>query len=138
MPGVSFYLATLFAPSALFLIVLAFDDFWALVTFVLSEIAIIGLSLAMAPRIYLSKEKLSIGQVLIPTKLVSAITVIEKSQLQFERGPNLNPKAYIRFQVGVKGLLKVELKDPADPTPYWLISSRRPEVIAARFRKLSS
>jgi hypothetical protein len=137
-PGLSFFLATLFAPAALYLIVLAFDDLWALITFVVSELAIIFLGLFAAPTLSLSSKTLSIGNVQIPTQYVKAITVIEQSSQQSEKGPKLNPSAYVRFQVGVKGLLKVELNDPNDPTPYWLISSRNPDLVAKRFADLTS
>ena len=137
-PGLSFFLATLFAPAALYLIVLAFDDLWALITFVVSELAIIFLGLFAAPTLSLSSKTLSIGNVKIPTQYVKAITVVEASAQQSEKGPKLNPSAYVRFQVGVKGLLKVELNDPKDPTPYWLISSRNPDLVAKRFADLTS
>jgi len=137
-PGLSFFLATLFAPAALYLIVLAFDDFWALITFVVSEIVIIFLGLFAAPTLSLSSKMLSIGRVSIPTQYVKGITAIEASAQQSEKGPKLNPSAYVRFQVGVKGLLKVELNDPNDPTPYWLISSRNPELVAKKFVDLTS
>jgi len=137
-PGLSFFLATLFAPAALYLIVLAFDDLWALITFVVSELAIIFLGLFAAPTLSLSNKTLSIGNVQIPTQYVKAITVVEASAQQPEKGPKLNPSAYVRFQVGVKGLIKVELNDPNDPTPYWLISSRNPELIAKNFADLTS
>ncbi len=137
-PGLSFFLATLFAPAALYLIVLAFDDLWALITFVASELAIIFLGLFAAPTLSLSSKTLSIGNVQIPTQYVKAITVVEASAQQSEKGPKLNPSAYVRFQVGVKGLIKVELNDPNDPTPYWLISSRNPHLVAKRFADLTS
>mgnify|MGYP002655325601 CR=1 FL=1 len=137
-PGLSFFLATLFAPAALYLIVLAFDDLWALITFVLSELAIIFLGLFAAPTLSLSSKTLSIANVKIPTQHVKAITVVEASAQQSEKGPKLNPSAYVRFQVGVKGLLKIELNDPKDPTPYWLISSRNPDLVAKRFADLIS
>jgi len=137
-PGLSFFLATLFAPAALYLIVLAFDDLWALITFVVSELAIIFLGLFAAPTLSLSVKTLSIGNVQIPTQYVKAITVVEARAQQSEKGPKLNPSAYVRFQVGVRGLLKVELNDPNDPTPYWLISSRNPDLVASRFADLTS
>ena len=138
IPGLSFFFATLFVPTALYLIVLAFDDFWALVTFVSTEVAIASLGIFAAPTLKLNKESLSIGKVLIPTKYVKSVTVIETNAQQSEKGPKLHPAAYIRFQVAVKGLLKIELNDPADPTPYWLISSRHPELVAKKFADLTS
>ena len=138
IPGLSFFFATLFVPTALYLIVLAFDDFWALFTFVTAEVAIVCLGLFAAPTLRLSKESLSIGKVEIPSQFVKSVMVIEASAQQSEKGPKLHPAAYVRFQVGVKGLLKVELNDPTDPTPYWLVSSRNPELVAKKFADLTS
>ena len=138
IPGLSFFFATLFVPTALYLIVLAFDDFWALFTFVSTELVIICLGLFAAPTLKLTKESLSIGKVQIPSKLIKSVTSIEPAAQQSEKGPKLHPAAYIRFQVGVKGLLKIELNDPSDPTPYWLISSRNPELVAKKFADLVS
>jgi len=138
IPGLSFFFATLFVPTALYLIVLAFDDFWALLTFVLTEVFIVCLGLFAAPTLKLTSEELSIGKVQIPTKYIKNVTAIEKSAQQSEKGPKLHPAAYIRFQVGVQGLLKIELNDPSDPTPYWLISSRNPELVAKNFVELIS
>jgi len=138
IPGLSFFFATLFVPTALYLIVLAFDDFWALVTFVSTEVVIVCLGLFASPTLKLNKVSLSVGKVQIPTKYIKNVTVIETYAQQSEKGPKLHPAAYIRFQVGVKGLLKIELNDPSDPTPYWLISSRNPELVAKRFADLTS
>ena len=138
LPGLSFFFATLFVPTALYLIVLAFDDFWALLTFVLTEVVIVCLGLFASPTLKLTNESLSIGKVQIPTKYIKNVTAIEANAQQSEKGPKLHPAAYIRIQVGVKGLLKIELDDPSDPTPYWLISSGNPELVAKKFADLTS
>jgi hypothetical protein len=35
----------------------------------------------------------------------------------------------------VDGVVRVALTDPADPAPYWLVSTRRPEVLAAALER---
>ncbi|HWJ84512.1 MAG TPA: DUF3093 family protein, partial [Cellulomonas sp.] len=30
--------------------------------------------------------------------------------------------------------VRIELVDPADPTPYWIVTSRRPDELAAALR----
>jgi hypothetical protein len=30
----------------------------------------------------------------------------------------------------IPGVVRVELRDPEDPTPYWIVSSRRPQELA--------
>ena len=40
-------------------------------------------------------------------------------------------RAFLLLRPYVKTAVRVDLEDPADPTPYWLLSSRRPEALAA-------
>jgi hypothetical protein len=129
VPGISFYLATLFAPTALFLIVLAFDEFWALVAFTASEVIIIAASIALAPRIEVSATTLRVGRAAVPRTFVGKVSVIPKSEVFAERGPNLDIRSYALFQIGVKELVKLEITDPKDSTPYWLFASRKPKKL---------
>ena len=40
-------------------------------------------------------------------------------------------RAYLLLRPYRKKAVKVSLSDPADPTPYWLVSTRRPDALAA-------
>jgi hypothetical protein len=137
VPGTSFYLATLFVPTALFLIVLAFDDLWALVTFTASEVVIIALSIALAPSIEVSTTSLKVGRAKVPSVFVGNISVIPKSEVFAERGPNLDIRSYALFQIGVRELVKLEIIDPKDSTPYWLFSTRNPAKLLNALTKIS-
>ncbi len=33
------------------------------------------------------------------------------------------------FRGYVRGVVRVEVTDPADPTPYWLVSARNPQAV---------
>lgn len=47
-------------------------------------------------------------------------------------GRQLDPAAYLVHRSWVKTMVLVVLDDPDDPTPYWLVSTRRPaELLAA-------
>lgn len=46
-------------------------------------------------------------------------------------GPELDPMAFLVLRPWVRGAVLVMLDDAADPTPYWLVSSRRPTELAA-------
>jgi hypothetical protein len=83
-----------------------------------------------APVIQVGKTMLSVGRAKIPLALLGKIEVIEKKQIFDERGPNLNPAAYKVFQGTVKTALKLTVKDASDPTPYWIISTRKPVQLA--------
>jgi hypothetical protein len=46
------------------------------------------------------------------------------------RGPRLDARAYLCLRGWVAGGVRVTLNDPADPTPYWLVSSTDPTALA--------
>ena len=52
-------------------------------------------------------------------------------------GPEANARAYLVLRPYLKRAVKVEITDPADPTPYWLVSSRRPEDLAGALSVLA-
>ena len=84
----------------------------------------------LAPVIRVGKTTLSVGRASIPRQLVGKIDEITKDQIFQERGPRLDPAAYKVFQGTVKAAIKIEIKDPNDPTPYWIISTRKPSQLA--------
>jgi hypothetical protein len=66
--------------------------------------------------------------------LLGKITEIPKDQIFFERGPGLDPASYKVFQGTVKTALKIIINDRDDPTPYWIISTRKPTQLATVLR----
>jgi hypothetical protein len=126
LPGISFYIASLVIPVASYLICLAFSAEIALYIAVITELLLIALSVLTSPLIAISEGLLKVRMASIPLELLGKIEVIPKADAFLERGRKLDPRAYVSFQVGVKTLIKVEVRDAADPTPYWLFATRNP------------
>jgi hypothetical protein len=93
-------------------------------------LAIWGALFFLAPVIKVGKTTFSVGRASIPRSLLGKIDEIAKEQIFQERGPKLDPAAYKVFQGTVKTALKIALKDSNDPTPYWIISTRKPTQLA--------
>ena len=91
----------------------------------------------LAPVIQVGNSILIVGRAEIPRNLLGKIEEIGKDQIFSERGPNLNPAAYRVFQGTVKTAVKIALNDPKDPTPYWIISTRKPAQLAEVLRAKS-
>ena len=136
LPSLGFYSATTFVPVALFLITLPFSEQVGLIVALISIVSIFALSWALAPIITLTAETLSVGKVRIETKYLGVAQQVEGNDAFVERGQRLDTRAFTRFQIGVKQLIKIEIVDEEDPTPYWLIATRNPEVIAGLINKL--
>lgn len=84
----------------------------------------------LAPVIKVGMTTLSVGRASIPRALLGKIEEISKQNIFEERGPKLDPASYKVFQGTVKTAVKIHLKDPADPTPYWIVSTRKPSQLA--------
>ncbi len=46
-------------------------------------------------------------------------------------GPGFDPLAFVVRRPWITKAVLITLRDPDDPTPYWIISSRRPAALAA-------
>lgn len=130
LPALSFYTATLFLPAALFLVGLPFSELLATIVAFGALGTVWLVSWLKAPLIVITRDQLSVGSVHIPRHEIGSATDVPKSLSFEERGQRLDTRAFTRFQVGVSQLVKVNLDSKMDPTPYWLFSSRNPEVVA--------
>jgi hypothetical protein len=52
------------------------------------------------------------------------------------RIPDLDARAFLALQNSRKGLIKLEIKDANDPTPYWLFSTGDPKGFVAALEQL--
>lgn len=71
------------------------------------------------------------GRAAIPVHLLGRATVLAPEEMARLRGPDFDPRAYVCQRAWLRQGLRVEIDDPADPTPYWLISSRHPDRLVA-------
>lgn len=82
-----------------------------------------------SPEIIISDEKILIGPAWIERKYIREATAYREEDAFRQRGPELDIRAWLQFRPGIDPVVKIELDDPEDPTPYWLISTRNPEKI---------
>ena len=112
-----------------------FDIRIGLAVGVVVVITIWTLLILRAPTIELSQLELRVGRVGIFRNLIGEAEVISKDRIFLERGPSLDPGAHKVFQGSVKTAIKIAILDPEDPTPYWLISTRKPDKLAELLEK---
>jgi hypothetical protein len=70
----------------------------------------------------------------LPRSVISAVTVVDAAGRRDLLGPEADPLAFVITRPWIPGGVCVDLDDPDDPTPYWFISSRHPERLAAALR----
>jgi hypothetical protein len=82
-------------------------------------------------RVQVAGGELQVGQARVPLRHVGRVEVVEKADKQLALGPELDPTAYLMHRGWVGPLVRVEITDPDDPTPYWIFSVRDPARIVA-------
>ncbi|MEY2916147.1 MAG: hypothetical protein RLZ69_347 [Actinomycetota bacterium] len=82
-----------------------------------------------SPVIQVDDEGFSVGDSTVPIRFLSGYDIVTADRAFEERGRLLDPAAYVRFQLSVNTLVKLEIEDPNDSTPYWLIATRNPQGV---------
>lgn len=79
-------------------------------------------------------EVLFVGRAHIEKEHIGEIEILSADQMKYLYGAGLDPAAFLAIRFWVKGGIKLTVRDPRDPTPYWLISSQQPERIQAAIK----
>jgi len=113
----------------------AFDNNVALVAFITATIAIIYIAIAMRSTITLDGDELRIDRAHIDIKYLGSATVLDSPAMRLLRTRDADPAAYLAIKFWMPKGIKITVVDPRDPTPYWLITSKRGEELAALLDK---
>ena len=82
-------------------------------------------------RIEVDSKELRIDLAHIELTYLGEVALLPQEVFLIERTRNFNPAAYPAIIYWVPKGIKVEIKDERDPTPYWLISTKRGEELSA-------
>ena len=93
-----------------------------------------GLLTATAPLLQVNEHQLVAGRASLPLGLVGVATGFEGAEATLERGQRLDARAWLLIRGWVGPVIRIEVADPTDPTPYWLVSTRHPDAIISAIR----
>ena len=114
----------------------AFDNTVTLTAFVAATIATIYIAFAMRSTITFDGQVLRIDRAHIEVKYLGKVTILDSSAMRLLRTRDADPAAYLAIKFWSPTGIRIEVADSRDPTPYWLITSKRGEEIAALLNKL--
>ncbi|HEU4542401.1 MAG TPA: DUF3093 domain-containing protein [Jiangellaceae bacterium] len=102
-----------------------------LLTFALAAGVLVGYGRA---KVAVEPNGLLAGRARLPLWAVGAVEVLDADTARRTRGPDADPRAYLLLRSYVPGAVRVVVNDPADPVPYWYVSTRQPEQLATALR----
>ncbi|ANH39996.1 hypothetical protein I601_3590 [Nocardioides dokdonensis FR1436] len=84
-----------------------------------------------SPVISVSGGVLRAGRARIDVAHLGAVEALDADAARRAAGVDADARAYLLLRPYRKQAVRVQIEDPADPTPYWLLSTRRPTELAA-------
>lgn len=125
------FLATALVIPASLLVFLPISEVAGVVSAIVLYGGVVVVLLTTAPVIEVTDGMLRVGRARIERSFVGAVTAHRGADATAERGTRLDARAYLVLRGWVSGVARIEIVDDADPTPYWLVSTKNPEALAA-------
>ena len=118
-------------------------SFWVAMVVAIPEAAAWGITAALmvilatgfrsygGARIVVGDDWLQAGQARIEVKFIGSVLALDKSAARELSGSQADARAFLLLRPYLPRAVRIDIDDPDDPTPYWLVSSRRPATLAA-------
>lgn len=130
-PAPWLFLATALVIPASLLVFLPINTTVGIVVAAVLYAGCVGALLLGSPVIQVTESTLVAGKARLPLDVVAGAVASRGSQARAERGTGLDARAFLVIRGWIDPVVRVTLDDPHDPTPYWLVSTRRPEDLVA-------
>lgn len=130
-PSAWVFVATALVIPASLLVFLPINLFAGVIVAIVLYAAIVLILLVTSPTIEVSVGELVAGRARVPVDLISAVTPFRGEEATMQRGRLLDARAWLLIRGWVSPIVKIELADQTDPTPYWIVSTRTPDALVA-------
>lgn len=134
-PAVWLYVAYALVIPASLLVLLPISVAAGVATAVVLYAACIGFLFVQSPKLEVTDRAFTAGKASIPTQFIGETTVHTGADAVAARGVDLDARAWLLLRGWVQPVVQVQIIDPEDPTPYWLVSTRNPNELAAALDK---
>jgi hypothetical protein len=109
----------------------ALDTTATIFAFILATLAMPFIARSLTSKISVSDNELRFDKAHIERKYLGKVTVLDSDAMRLLRTRDADPAAFLAIKFWAAKGVKIDVVDPRDPTPYWLITSKRGEDIAA-------
>ena len=83
-----------------------------------------------AARVEVDAKSLRAGRAMIDRTYLGTVEPLTGDAARIAFGRDCDPRAYLLLRSYVRGAVRVEITDPGDPAPYWVIATRHPDRLA--------
>ena len=101
----------------------------------LLPLAVVGLLAASRGRVRVADGVLHVPGARIPLSAIGGVTPLDREGTRRVRGPLAEPRAFVVTRGWLSASVRVQVEDPEDDTPYWLVGTRHPRELAAALQQ---
>ncbi|MEV7972004.1 DUF3093 domain-containing protein [Cellulomonas sp. NPDC089187] len=92
-------------------------------------VAAVSMVLVAATRVSVVDGELHAGSAHIPVEFLADAEALDPTATRAALGTELDARTYLCLRGWVRTAVRVRVTDPADPTPFWVVSTRRPHAL---------
>jgi hypothetical protein len=138
VPVVWWALAALFALSVLLAVGAYLGPVWGIGSSVAAMLIAATIFASASVVISVDAHEIRVGRASIEHAYVAGCRALDAEQTSRRAGAEADARAHLVLRPYVKTAVEITLDDEADPVPYWLVSSRRPQQLAAAQQEAAS
>lgn len=129
-PSPGLLIALLLLLPAVFMVITPLESALALPIAIAVYLLIAGSLVMLAPTVQVKNGLLTAGNAQVPVSMLGEVQVLDDASLRRTIGPGADARAHLLVRGFIHKGLRIELIDDEDPTPYWVLTSRRPKQFA--------
>jgi hypothetical protein len=101
----------------------------ALAALISTTVLIIVISIRARSHISITEAELVIDKAHIDKKYCGEVTALDRDAMRLLRTRDADPAAFLAIKFWISTGVKIAIVDDRDPTPYWLVSSKKAEEL---------
>ena len=137
-PSAWIYLALALVIPASALVFLPINQVVGSITGVVLYLACAGLFTLTAPVVTVTDSGVTAGRASLPVAMVGETKAFAGADATLQRGQLLDARAWLVIRGWIDPVVRLEVVDESDPTPYWIISTRRPAEFVSAIERARS
>jgi hypothetical protein len=102
---------------------------------IICALATVAISRTSRLKISINGELLKVGVAQLALSEIEQVRICDSALMASLRTRQADRRAYLALRFWVKSGVQIFLADPKDPTPYWLVSSKKPTLLASALQK---
>jgi hypothetical protein len=138
VPVIWWVLAGLFSLSVLLAVGAYLGPTWGAGTSVATIVIAAAIFISASILISVDSDELRVGRASIEHLYIADCRALDPEQTRRRAGVEADARAHLVLRPYVKTAVEITLNDPEDPVPYWLVSTRHPQQLAAAQREAAS